>query len=327
MGNFKCIWIAPGSAAKFFGWPTRTGQSDLSTPRDGTELDGHAFAGGIHFQRGSMFPHQGTGAAYKAVNLPVVVLGVVVEKDELPDAGLQREHDRILHATMSPAGVLRVFGVVVLGIENQDVGIANKVNHQAVIPAGTRLRVREKTDESVGRQETIAHAKTGMVGALGANENIADREIEFAQLFNLNITWQLGEGHGKIGAFHLAGERSHQAPARPGATENPQAAAGIIYGRKKWQALDMIPMRVRNEQGKVERFVLEFSEQRPPEQPQSGAGIENNDVVARPDLNAGGIPPIAQGAAAGGGSGTTNAPEFYDRAAFDGTNLAQHQKK
>ena len=86
-------------------------------------------------------------------------------------------------------------------------------------------------------------------------------------------------------------------------------------------------MRVRNEQGKVERFVLEFSQQRPPEQPQSGDGIKNDDVVTRPDLNAGGIAPIAQGAAAGGGCGTSNAPEFYDRAAFDGTNLAHHPKK
>jgi hypothetical protein len=48
-------------------------------------------------------------------------------------------------------------------------------------------------------------------------------------------------------------------------------------------------MGVRKQQGQVERPLLEFGEQRLAKFSQTGASIEDDDVGAVPDLNAGGV--------------------------------------
>ena len=42
------------------------------------------------------------------------------------------------------------------------------------------------------------------------------------------------------------------------ATEDAEAAAGFVDGREEGQALDVIPVRVGNEEGEIEGLGLEF---------------------------------------------------------------------
>jgi hypothetical protein len=86
-------------------------------------------------------------------------------------------------------------------------------------------------------------------------------------------------------------------------------------------------MRVRNEQGEVERFAFEFGREREAEFAQAGAAVENNDVVAVADFNAGGVAAVADGGRSGRGNGAANTPEFDVRAVLDEPTLTQLGKK
>ena len=261
------------------------------------------------------------------IHAPVVVVGVVVEETKLFDAGLERERNGIVHAAVPPAGVLLVFRPVVLRVEDEHVGVAHKINHRAVITAGARFGVGKKGDESIGRKQPVADADAGMIRALRAHEHGADGEVEVLEFLDFDVARQLVKRHGKVGAFHLAGERGDETLARAFAAENPQAAAGIVNRPEERQALDVIPMRVREEQRQVQRLFFEFLEQRLSQRPQTGAGIEDDNVIAVADFDAGGVAAIALGRRPGRGDGAAYTPEFYASASVDGTILARLERK
>ena len=119
-----------------------------------------------------------------------------------------------------------------------------------------------------------------MVRALRAHEHGADGEVEVLEFLDVNVARQLVERHGEIGAFHLAGERGDEALARAFAAENPQMAARIVDRSEERQALDVVPVCVGQEQREVQRLVFEFVEQRLSEPAQTGAGIQDDDLVA-----------------------------------------------
>jgi hypothetical protein len=80
---------------------------------------------------------------------------------------------------------------------------------------------------------------------------------------------------------------------------------------------------VRDEQRELERAVAEFGEQGFPQRAQAGAGVENDDVVAGADLDAGGVAAVTDGARPRRGNRAANAPEFYGRGRFDAETLTQ----
>ena len=84
----------------------------------------------------------------------------------------------------------------------------------------------------------------------------------------------------------------------------------------------MIPVRVGEEQREIERMTFEFLEQGFAQFPQAGTGVQDDEVAAVTDFDAGGIAAIAHGARAGRGDGTADAPEFYASASVDGHILA-----
>ena len=57
----------------------------------------------------------------------------------------------------------------------------------------------------------------------------------------------------------------------------------------------MVPVRVRQEQGEIERLGFEFREQRLAEVAQAGAGVEDDDVRAGTKFDTTGVPAITNG--------------------------------
>jgi hypothetical protein len=82
-------------------------------------------------------------------------------------------------------------------------------------------------------------------------------------------------------------------------------------------------MRVGNEEREIERLGLEFLKQRDAELAQAGAGIEDDDVLAAADFDAGGVAAITDGSPPRRGNRAANAPKLDARRGFDGETLAQ----
>ena len=61
---------------------------------------------------------------------------------------------------------------------------------------------------------------------------------------------------------------------------------GLVNRQKERQALDVIPVRVRQKQGKIERLFAELCQQFLPKQAQSGSGVQYDDLSRRTHFNA-----------------------------------------
>ena len=135
--------VCTSEEPQFYDSPFRF-QQDLFS----TQLNNHAFAGGFHFEFRLPFSHELAGVLDDFIHAVVIVVGVVVEKDEFLHAGLECHGDGIVHAAVSPADVLFEFGTVVLRVEDEDVGFAHEVNHRLVVES--RFGIRKEGDDAVG---------------------------------------------------------------------------------------------------------------------------------------------------------------------------------
>jgi hypothetical protein len=111
------------------------------------------------------------------------------------------------------------------------------------------------------------------------------------------------------------------------AAEDAQPAARFVNRREEGQTLNMVPVRVRNEQGEIERALGKFREERPAQSAQARAGVEDDDVGTGTDFDAGGVAAVTDGARPRRGNRAANAPEFYGRGRFDAETLAHSPGK
>ena len=115
----------------------------------------------------------------------------------------------------------------------------------------------------------------------------------------------------------MASERGDEAFARALAPEYAQPAAGFVDRRKERQALDVIPVSVREKQGKIERLTLELGKQRLAEFAQPGSGVQDDDFLPAADFHAGGVSAITHCARFRRGNRAANAPKLDVRGGFD----------
>ena len=257
----------------------------------------------------------------KGINFIIIMVGVMMKEAEFFDAGFDGKRDGVVHTAMAPPFVAFVFFGVVLGIENQDIGAADEFEHVPIHAAGARFGIGKKNNQAIGGKKPVTDAKAGMVGALGANADGADIQVEIFDFFDFEIAGEVGKMNGKVGALHLAGQGADQSLAGAFAAEDFQAAAGIVDGAEKREALNMIPVGMGDQQSEIERLAFKFLEQGLAEQAQTGAGIENDDLVTVTDFHAGSVAAVANGAGAGGGDGASHTPKFDGRCGSDGARL------
>src|SRR5262249_6191996 len=100
------------------------------------------------------------------------------------------------------------------------------------------------------------------------------------------------------------------AVARAFVTEDAQVVLLLVNGKKKGEALNMIPMSMGEEQGDFHGGIVELGEQLAAERAQAGAAVENDDLVIGADLDARGVSAVANGGWAGCGDRAADAPKF-----------------
>ena len=78
-------------------------------------------------------------------------------------------------------------------------------------------------------------------------------------------------------------------------TEDAEMVLRLIDRQKKRQTLDVVPMRMCQQQGQIERLAVELGGQVLPEQAQASAGVQDHDLSGSPDFNTRGIAAVADG--------------------------------
>ena len=131
------------------------------------------------------------------------------------------------------------------------------------------------------------------------NVQFPKRELHLVQFVDVHFRGELTHRDRKERRFHGLGH--DLAERRPGAikTENANFVFGIVRGLKKWEALDVVPVRVSNQQRQPDWLRLEFSVESDTERPDARARIEHNNLAVSSYFYAGGIPAVTQSLGAG----------------------------
>src|SRR5688572_25782001 len=152
-----------------------------------------------------------------------------------------------------------------------------------------------------------------MVGKARFNPHRTDVEAHLLQLLDDDVARHLLEGDRKVWALHLPGERGRQAVARAFVAADVNAIARIVGGKEKWKALDMIPMRVGDEEVDLDRLAVELLGQRLAQRPDAGTGVEDNDLTISADFDARGVATKKDRGLTGRRDRSAHPPEFHPR--------------
>jgi len=203
----------------------RVGPLGSACGADG-EAKFQAFAGGVDLEGRGDGGGEPAGIGEDGVQLVVGAVGVVVEEQEVFDAGVGGLTDHGIDAAMAPADAGGVFGGGVLGVVDEDVRLVDEGADVALAAEGgtggsglggaggvgaTDLVVGGVDEGACGGVEAEGDAAARVMDSGGAGADLADAESEGAQLFDGDGSGHLGEGDGEEGGFDGRGDRAFEA--------------------------------------------------------------------------------------------------------------------
>src|SRR5438445_4114180 len=143
--------------------------------------------------------------------------------------------------------------------------------------------------------------------------HFADRKLHFFEFLDLDRSRQIAPAHRKKWDLHLRGQNGGQPSARALVSQNADRVFGFVSREKKRQALDMVPVRVSEQQCQIDRCGSEFVFQGKAQLANSGAGVEHDNFAIRANLDTGGVSTVTDCRWAGNGNRSAHSPEFQTR--------------
>ena len=144
---------------------------------------------------------------------------------------------------------------------------------------------------------------------MGSDAQRADLEcLARVALDELHLRGHVAQAHREVGGVGLIRKRRLQRLGGARRSDDGKHRARHERGQKKWKALDVIEVRVRDQEVRLQRF---GRAERAPELCDAGTRIDDEQVVLFiPDLDARRVAAVAKGAATWGRPGAARAPEL-----------------
>src|SRR5262245_8159558 len=133
------------------------------------------------------------------------------------------------------------------------------------------------------------------------NVEFTKRELHLVQLVDVHSCRRFPHRDGEERLLHWLGTDLAERCPDAIKTENPNFVFGIVRRLEKRKPLDVIPVRMSNQQREFYRSRLKFSVESDPERPDAGAGVEHDDLAIRSQFHARRIPAVTQRLRAGYG--------------------------
>ena len=243
------------------------------------------------------------------------MIRVVVKDHERPDPRRIGEARPFLPGRMSPVLVGRVFLVGVGAVVDHHIGAIDQPHHVPVGLAadpGVVLGVGDVGGHLAGIFDPVAGGPVRVIERRGAQR---DARVGYQRLAGGEIV--KGELGGEDVERHREQRRRHHLAEHvldPGiglqmAGPDPDMAARVVTGREERQADDVVEMSVAVEQVEIER--LRGPQQLLAKRPQARAAVEDQQVRAAADFDAGRIAAIADRIGAGAGDAAAYSPETH----------------
>src|ERR1700741_5407291 len=132
----------------------------------------------------------------------------------------------------------------------------------------------------------------------------------FLNIVEVAAGFHLAGIHREVGRCHLLFHHALQTARSSGRVENELVLAVLVQGTKERNSLDVIPMKMGNEDVGRDRPSVRLAFQLLPQCAKPGAAIKNVEAVSEADLDAGSVSSVAQVPGLGGGRGPTPSPEL-----------------
>src|SRR6266576_1644885 len=127
------------------------------------------------------------------------------------------------------------------------------------------------------------------------------------------MTWQLMKANWKKRRLHLAGQDRAQTSTRSFITQDPDQILAVVGRGKERQSLNVIPVRVCNEKGQLDRSRPQLLFQRQTESTNPGARVEHDNFAVGPHFYATGIASIPVRRRPRHRERAAHAPQLYPR--------------
>ncbi len=270
------------------------------------QLDLHPFSGGAYF--GIVV----SGFVDDLVDDGVGVIGIVMEEHEFFGAALHDYINGFAPVAVSPAAAMRfVFFGKILRIVDEDVRAFCQFADGFIEGGVAGLVVGSVDQDSIFGFEAETHASLGMVEPSGLQlDAVFKRDASALDIVKIAPRFHLADIHREVRRGHLIGEHLFEAAHPAGALEEEAALRIHIQRAEEGHALNMVPMKVRDEDVGGKGAVAEFALQLLSEDAESGAAVKDVDAVTESHFNAGGVAPIAHILGLWSWRGTTHAPEL-----------------
>src|SRR5436190_769168 len=270
-------------------------------------------------------PRLAAGGRDQGVDGFVAVLGLMVEQHQALHARLARQRHRLFERRVAPAPVLlQLLGRVHRIVDEQLHSPQERYEVLAprrgglIVPARPELvvgHVRHARAARCGR-EPVAEGGAGVAQSHRLHAEGPHRELARHNLLHRELRRQRVQRDREHGRVHLLPEDRLERGRPLARAPDPHRVAG---GEKRFEVrepLDMVPVRVRQQDLRLYRAVLTLH-QLASQSPDAGSGVEDNQLA--PTLTPAGafhsdarrVAAVARGVGSGGGDGAPRPPKSH----------------
>ena len=139
---------------------------------------------------------------------------------------------------------------------------------------------------------------------------IAHRNASLLDIVKITFGLHFTHIHRKVRRGHLLFHHPLQTAIPTGGMKNEQILRVVVHGSEKWDAMNVVPMKVGNENVGEQRAAIRFMQQLVPQRAQACATIENIKRVAQTYLDTRGVAAIPQVLGLRSGRRSAHTPEL-----------------
>ena len=131
-----------------------------------------------------------------------------------------------------------------------------------------------------------------MVQPHGLHDGVVKRDAVFLDIVKIAVRRHFRHVHREIRVRHLLFDGALQAAAAAGGVKEEVIVPALVQRPEEGDALDVVPVKMRDEDVRVDGLAAEFGAQRLAQIAEAGAAIEHVDAAVDPHLDAGGVAPV-----------------------------------
>ena len=223
------------------------------------------------------------------------MIRIVVEENKFFGAAFHYNVDSFTPVAVSPALFARgVFFRKILRVVNEHVSAFSQLADALIKHRIAGLIVRGVNNDFALSFHAEAQTALRMVEPHGLHGAAFKLSAAFVDGAELAVRGHVTHVHGEIWVGHLFFKRLLQTARAAGRVKDERAIAIVIQRRKKRDALDVVPVKVRKKNVRVDRVAIPFLGKLLAQVAESGAAIENVNVPVDADFNTRGIAPVTQ---------------------------------